>query len=330
MSSFAVPARLHAILARETGKAVVFRRGPSNKTAILEWDLETDAFMLGQWFYGSFYPYRCDISPDGRHLVYFAAKYGRPGSLDEYITSRVEAEVGPIPHDERSWERLEAFFAQKMKCRTRIASDAATKREAERQVRSGEYHDCSWTAISRVPYLKAQVLWFNGSGWNGGGLFVDNSRVVINHLSGDEIKLGNGPFLEVPPPDYCSELGRSRGECPMVYLPRLVRDGWTEVSQSPTVDWFEKPLSNGLRLRKGYHYGSSGIGHGCYWESHMICDADGKNAVDGVTWSWADFDRPRDRVVFAENGAMYDLQCSNIHGQPRMLYDFNAMKYERI
>ena len=47
------PARLHAILAREANKAVVFRRGPSNKTAILEWDLQTDRFKLGQWFYGS-------------------------------------------------------------------------------------------------------------------------------------------------------------------------------------------------------------------------------------------------------------------------------------
>ena len=36
------PARIHAILAREAAKAVVFSRGPSNKTAILEWNLQTD------------------------------------------------------------------------------------------------------------------------------------------------------------------------------------------------------------------------------------------------------------------------------------------------
>ena len=86
-----IPARIHAILAREADKAVVFRRGPSSKTAILEWDLQADKFKLGQWFYGSFYPYRCDISPDGRHLVYFAAKYGRGSSIDRFITERVEA-----------------------------------------------------------------------------------------------------------------------------------------------------------------------------------------------------------------------------------------------
>ena len=76
-------ARIHAILAREADKAVVFRRGPSSKTAILEWDLKADKFKLGQWFYGSFYPYRCDISPDGRHLVYFAAKYGRENPVEK-------------------------------------------------------------------------------------------------------------------------------------------------------------------------------------------------------------------------------------------------------
>ena len=64
-----IPARIHAILARAADKAVVFRRGPSSKTAILEWDLKADKFKLGQWFYGSLYPYRCDISPDGRYLA---------------------------------------------------------------------------------------------------------------------------------------------------------------------------------------------------------------------------------------------------------------------
>lgn len=70
-------ARIHAILAREADKAVVFRRGPSNKTAVFGWDLREDKFKLGQWFVGSVYPYRGDLSPDGKHLIYFAAKYKR-------------------------------------------------------------------------------------------------------------------------------------------------------------------------------------------------------------------------------------------------------------
>jgi len=41
-----VGARIHAILARESDTAVVFRRGPSNKTAVLKWDLQTDSLCV--------------------------------------------------------------------------------------------------------------------------------------------------------------------------------------------------------------------------------------------------------------------------------------------
>ena len=321
-----IPARIHAILAREADKAVVFRRGPSSKTAILEWDLKADKFKLGQWFYGSFYPYRCDISPDGRHLVYFAAKYGRGSSIDKYIAERVEAEVGPF-----SWGNHSSYFRR----RDEIAADAKTGKEIERQVRAGEYYDCSWTAISRVPYLKAFDLWFNGSGWNGGGLFVDNKRVAINHLPHTkDVKRAGGRFVEVAPPKFCDGWGECKGECAMVYFPRLVRDGWKWTSRSAALDVFEKPLFRGLTLRKLFHcVWNSKLrveGRGVYWESHEICADSGKTVVDGANWSWADFDKPRKRVVFVESGAIFALHDMNIEGEPVKLHDFNDMKYERM
>ena len=317
-----IPARIHAILAREADKAVVFRRGPSSKTAILEWDLNADKFKLGQWFYGSFYPYRCDISPDGRHLVYFAAKYGRGSSIDKYIAERAEAEEGPSS----------VYYYRKYK---EIAADAKTGKEIERQVRAGEYYDCSWTAISRVPYLKAFDLWFNGSGWNGGGLFVDNKRVAINHLPHTkDVKRAGGRFVEVAPPKLCEGWGECKGECAMVYFPRLVRDGWKYTSRSAALDVFEKPLFRGLILRKMFHcVWNSKLrveGRGVYWESHEICDADGNVVVDGANWSWADFDKPRKRVVFAESGLIFALRAVDIQDEPKKLHDFNDMKYERI
>ncbi|MFO0774023.1 MAG: hypothetical protein U0172_05090 [Nitrospiraceae bacterium] len=36
------------------------------------WDRRTDRFTLGQWFKGRIYERRCDLSPDGTHLLYFA------------------------------------------------------------------------------------------------------------------------------------------------------------------------------------------------------------------------------------------------------------------
>ena len=67
-----VPARLHVILAREASTAVVIRRGPSRHTAVIGWDRKTDRFQLGQWLNGRIYERRCDLSPDGRHFIYFA------------------------------------------------------------------------------------------------------------------------------------------------------------------------------------------------------------------------------------------------------------------
>lgn len=67
-----IPARIHVLLARESPAAVVIRRGPSRHTAVVGWDRTDDRFAVGQWFYGRIYERRCDLSPDGRHLIYFA------------------------------------------------------------------------------------------------------------------------------------------------------------------------------------------------------------------------------------------------------------------
>jgi hypothetical protein len=40
--------------------------------AVIGWDRTTDRFEVGQWLYGRIYERRCDLSPDGRHLLYFA------------------------------------------------------------------------------------------------------------------------------------------------------------------------------------------------------------------------------------------------------------------
>ncbi len=70
--------RLYFIIARQARKAVVFRRGPSKSVRLLSWDLATDTLTGGQWFKGRLYERRCDLSPDGELLVYFAAKHHGP------------------------------------------------------------------------------------------------------------------------------------------------------------------------------------------------------------------------------------------------------------
>ena len=70
--------RLFVVLARDGRSAAVFRRGPSRRVAVLRWWLGTDTIELGQWFKGRIYERRCDLSPDGELLVYFAAKHRGP------------------------------------------------------------------------------------------------------------------------------------------------------------------------------------------------------------------------------------------------------------
>lgn len=70
--------RLYFIVARKAPLAVVFRRGPSKEVELLTWNLETDELTGGQWLKGRIYERRADLSPSGRQLVYFAAKYRAP------------------------------------------------------------------------------------------------------------------------------------------------------------------------------------------------------------------------------------------------------------
>ena len=66
------PARLHILLASKAPLGLVIRRGPSKTVATLLWDRRNDTFKLGQWMKGRIYERRSDLSPDGKHLIYFA------------------------------------------------------------------------------------------------------------------------------------------------------------------------------------------------------------------------------------------------------------------
>lgn len=70
--------RLYVLLARKSPHAVVFRRGPSKQVLLLRWDTSTDNISTGQWFKGRIYERRCDLSPTGERLIYFAAKHRPP------------------------------------------------------------------------------------------------------------------------------------------------------------------------------------------------------------------------------------------------------------
>ena len=82
MSRF--PARLHVVMASRAPAAVVFRRGPAESVCTIGWDRSRDEFHMGQWLRGRIYERRADLSPDGKHLIYFA----RGGGARRYAETK--------------------------------------------------------------------------------------------------------------------------------------------------------------------------------------------------------------------------------------------------
>jgi hypothetical protein len=73
-------ARIHLLTAPARPVVVVIRRKPTRVFHILRWDTRRDTIEGGSWFFGRIYEKRCDVSPDGEWLIYFAAAQTRSGT----------------------------------------------------------------------------------------------------------------------------------------------------------------------------------------------------------------------------------------------------------
>jgi hypothetical protein len=253
--------RLYVILARKAPFGVVFRRGPSNHVLLIGWDTSNDIFESGQWFKGRIYERRCDLSPDGKLLIYFAAKYREP--------------LG------------------------------------------------SWTAISRPPFLTALALWPKGDGWGGGGHFLSQHRIALNHRDG-EMNIAKG--FSIPKWLRVEQFGERPGwgEDDPIWSERLKRDGWTLTSwptktkdefgakvmwePSPPIAW-SKPNP---KWPKRYSLEMSVIGIGerngpWYVTEHSVV-RNGEDSDRLGRNDWADWDSSGD-LLFAMDGCLYRARC---------------------
>jgi hypothetical protein len=269
-SSFA--ARIHVLLARDARVGVVIRRGPSKKVCTVLWDRRNDQFRVGQWLNGRIYERRCDVSPDGKYLIYFAMN-GRWNS------------------------------------------------EAKG----------SWTAISRAPYLKAIAIFPKGDCWNGGGLFTDKTKYWLNDGCGHSALRNTHEVrrdMKFKPSVYFG------GECPGIYYPRVIRDGWEYIERRGTkyqeIDVFEKPLRDGWVLRKLAHSEiGAPPGKGCYWDEHELVRPRSENLIKCPAWEWAELDCSR--LVWSTAGKLYTarIRAAGLVDE-RELFDFNKLSYEPI
>ena len=188
----------------------------------------------------------------------------------------------------------------------------------------------SWTAISRVPWLKATTIWGKGDCWHGGGLFTSGSSYWLND--------GYGHFLirdsrEVRRDLQFTPTRSYGGECSSVYYVRLQRDDWTLVQivtngRLNTCTIFEKQLAKGWILRKFAHAQSGALpGKGCYWDEHELEHPKLQMRLTFPKWEWADIDEKT--LVWAEDGCIKRAQLHQGElGAAKVLFDFNGMKFE--
>ena len=235
------PPRLTVLLAREAPLGVVLRRGPSKLVRLVIWNRDTDKFKPGSWFKGRIYGERSDVSPDGRHLIYFALAG---------VAWAVPATGG------------------------------------------------TWTAISRLPSLKASALWGQGDTWSGGGFFLSNNSFWLE--SDDKTFLIRDN----------SGLRRETYGPKLQYRSREERDGWVGARTPGAI--LEKGIRNGWILRR--------LG----WKGSYELEQPGECKINFPGWEWADWDR--NRLVWVEDGCICTAGIgANKLGSIRTLYDFNGM-----
>lgn len=263
------PPRLHVLIARDVPVGVVIRRGPSKVTATFLWDMKKDTFTLGQWVKARIYERRSDLSPDGKHLIYFA--------LDG------------------SWR-----------------------------------HDVgTYTAISRAPYLKAISFYVQGDAWNGGGLWIENHKFWLNESRCEPRPVRESP--EVMRGDR-NHYEQAIGECPQIYVQRLLRDGWhldgySHDEGSWKIGHFHKRGPNGWRLDKLFP-GRRKKAQPVYVDEHrLVFEETGVELYPD--WEWADMDRGR--LVWATEGRIETgVPTEKGMVDVRVLHDFNGMTFKAV
>lgn len=99
---------------------------------------------------------------------------------------------------------------------------------------------------------------------------------------------------------------------------------WTAISRTP---W----LKAIVLLAKGDCWHGGGLfTRDCYWDEHELVQNEKGAVLQHPDWEWAD--RDGDSVVWGSGGCLYRARINRSHGigTPKLLHDFNEMKFEAI
>lgn len=189
----------------------------------------------------------------------------------------------------------------------------------------------AWTAISKPPYLTALALWPKGDCWHGGGIFLENHKVWLNHH----------PRVAIPHPDHLPKglvieaNPQAKGEDMPVFTKRLEKEGWAQIqrienyhrvgfshweAEQPSI-WTKNLEGNSLVLRMIIS-GSNFKQHGDkYIVKYDVLDPDNRVVTSLAGSTWADWDH-FGRLVFIWKGMLMTVEPGSIY-PPRVIQDLN-------
>jgi len=185
----------------------------------------------------------------------------------------------------------------------------------------------AWTAVSKLPYLKALDFFPKGNCWEGGGLFVTHKEYYLNDsyylkMKGERRDSGLICHTKLRAQDAHGM------ECLSVYIPRLLKYDWVFMKQENNIFIFEKTNKFGLILRKRLHAGGNKKGQSVYWEEHELVSKQGKTEKF-PNWEWAEMQDKS--IVYAEKGCLYRAKFFGKEMmKAKLLHDFTPYKFEEI
>ncbi|MEM9222056.1 MAG: hypothetical protein AAGB11_06590 [Pseudomonadota bacterium] len=162
--------RSEVLFSADGRSAVVLRRGPRLHHRLINWNLRSDTFGLGQWMKGTVQLW--DLNKDGSKLIYWARQWhmSAPRHGDEWAGEAFSiADEAPIaPRTRKRGKRKIPRYMRE--------ESIGTLRRGPLKPRRNEG---VWTALSTPPYFSALAIWPSFGHWTGGGWFEDNATLAL-------------------------------------------------------------------------------------------------------------------------------------------------------
>ncbi|MFV0475669.1 MAG: hypothetical protein ACK5MQ_15900 [Pikeienuella sp.] len=203
------------------------------------------------------------------------------------------------------------------------------------------------TVISRPPWLTALARWPKDDAWGGGGVFLDEKTLLLNHSPkfapqdfehAKDVSRQSGltirPFDEdstgkaMPAPGFYGKDMSSPGH-------HRARDGWRMAPRDEErrmggwrrtpKEIIEKPGPEGWRLQEICH-GVLRKGGPARDLTFRVLDAGGGLIADLGAADWADWDRGR--LVYAQDGRLWRMKPGRPDpARATLLHDFRGAKF---